>query len=231
MTRYPVAPAPGSADREGRSAPTVVGREGYVGRRLVGIAVIGSALAVAILLGVAMAGLLGPGSAASVPTATPRQVAAASGRPVPPSAPAPSPSVASNPMPSPTPTPRATPTATPLPTPPTVPTPTPLPTPSPTPGPTTAPLTGEIVPFIVAERRPIAVMIDDLAPARPQSGLSSADIVWHAPAEGGIPRYMAVFQTDLDTDIGPVRSARSYYVAWATELRASRDEYIRAFLS
>jgi hypothetical protein len=63
-------------------------------------------------------------------------------------------------------------------------------------------------------------MIDDLAPARPQSGLSTADIVWHAPAEGGIPRYLAIFQTDLDTAIGPVRSARQYYVAWAAELRA-----------
>ena len=40
-------------------------------------------------------------------------------------------------------------------------------------------------------------MIDDLWAARPQSGLSSADVVWHAPAEGGIPRYMALFQTDV----------------------------------
>ena len=38
-------------------------------------------------------------------------------------------------------------------------------------------------------------MIDDLCAARPQSGLSQADVVWHAPAEGGIPRYMALFQT------------------------------------
>ena len=37
-------------------------------------------------------------------------------------------------------------------------------------------------------------MIDDLAAARPQSGLSSASVVWQAPAEGGIPRYMAIFQ-------------------------------------
>ena len=37
-------------------------------------------------------------------------------------------------------------------------------------------------------------MIDDLSAARPQSGLSSASVVWQAPAEGGIPRYMAIFQ-------------------------------------
>jgi hypothetical protein len=63
-------------------------------------------------------------------------------------------------------------------------------------------------------------MIDDLRPARPQSGLSQADIVWHAPAEGGIPRYMAIFQTELPKEIGPVRSSRYYYITWAAEWRA-----------
>ena len=38
-------------------------------------------------------------------------------------------------------------------------------------------------------------MVDDQFDARPQSGLSPADVVWQAPAEGGIPRYMAFFQT------------------------------------
>ena len=185
-----------------------------MGRRPVGIAIIGAGLVLAVLVGVGLAALSGGGSAAAGPSASPRQVANASGGPGPESAPPPSPS----PTPAPTPAPTATPT--PIPTIPAVPTPTPEPTPSPTPGPTTDPLTGEIVPYIVAERRPIAVMIDDLSPARPQSGLSTADIVWHAPAEGGIPRYMAIFHTDLDTEIGPVRSARSYYVSWATEQKA-----------
>jgi hypothetical protein len=63
-------------------------------------------------------------------------------------------------------------------------------------------------------------MIDDLRAARPQSGLSSASVVWHAPAEGGIPRYMAIFQDDLPGDVGPVRSSRYYYIAWAAEWRA-----------
>jgi hypothetical protein len=69
----------------------------------------------------------------------------------------------------------------------------------------------------VANRRVIAVMIDDLWAARPQSGLSSADVVWHAPAEGGIPRYMALFQTTYPKTVGPVRSSRLYYVGWAAE--------------
>jgi hypothetical protein len=72
----------------------------------------------------------------------------------------------------------------------------------------------------VAARHPIAVMIDDLRAARPQSGLHLADVVWHAPAEGGIPRYMAIFASRLPTAIGPVRSARSYYIAWAAEWKA-----------
>ena len=63
-------------------------------------------------------------------------------------------------------------------------------------------------------------MIDDLSPARPQSGFSAASIVWQAPAEGGIPRYMMVFQENIPGDVGPVRSSRYYYIAWAAELRA-----------
>jgi hypothetical protein len=69
----------------------------------------------------------------------------------------------------------------------------------------------------VAARRPIAVMIDDLRPARPQSGMHLASVVWHAPAEGGIPRYMAIFQDRMPESIGPVRSSRLYYIAWASE--------------
>jgi hypothetical protein len=72
----------------------------------------------------------------------------------------------------------------------------------------------------LATRHPFAVMIDDQALARPQSGLASADIVWQAPAEGGIPRYMAIFQTTDAPAIGPVRSSRLYFVAWASEWKA-----------
>ena len=71
-----------------------------------------------------------------------------------------------------------------------------------------------------SQRHPIAVMIDDLSPARPQSGLQSASIVWHAPAEGGIPRYMAIFADTLPKEVGPVRSARLYFIQWASEWKA-----------
>ena len=136
-------------------------------------------------------------------------------------------SLGNSPTPSPqaavsTPTPVATtaPTATSLPTPTASPTPLPTATPAPTPLLVPAPLTGLLVTPAVAARHPIAVMIDDLGPARPQSGLSEASVVWQAPAEGGIPRYMAIFQDTLPKAIGPVRSSRYYYIAWAAEWRA-----------
>ena len=69
----------------------------------------------------------------------------------------------------------------------------PLPTPTPKPSLVPAPLTGRLVTPAAAQRHPIAVMIDDLSPARAQSGFNAASIVWQAPAEGGIPRYMMVF--------------------------------------
>jgi hypothetical protein len=77
-----------------------------------------------------------------------------------------------------------------------------------------------MVPPAVAARRPIAVMIDDLSPARPQSGFTSASVVWQAPAEGGIPRYMMMFQENSPSLVGPVRSSRYYYIAWAAEWRS-----------
>jgi len=63
-------------------------------------------------------------------------------------------------------------------------------------------------------------MVDDHRDARPQSGFTDASIVWQAPAEGGIPRYMLIFQDRIAPAVGPVRSARQYYIAWAAEWRA-----------
>ncbi|MEX2010711.1 MAG: DUF3048 domain-containing protein [Chloroflexota bacterium] len=111
----------------------------------------------------------------------------------------------------PTPTASGTPEVTPSPT------PTPRPTPVPTPAPVPAPLTGRPVKEAVAAQRTIAVMIDDHPDARPQSGFNAAAVVWHAPAEGGVPRYMLLFQDTLPESVGPVRSARQYFVEWAAE--------------
>ena len=66
----------------------------------------------------------------------------------------------------------------------------------------------------------MAVMIENHKESRPQSGLSKADIVYETIAEGGITRFMAVYYCDAafgNTDIGPVRSARTYFLDWASE--------------
>jgi hypothetical protein len=83
-----------------------------------------------------------------------------------------------------------------------------------------APLTGRMVREDIAQRHPIAVMVDDQRDARPQSGFTDASVVWQAPAEGGIPRYMLIFQDRVAPSVGPVRSARQYYIAWAAEWKA-----------
>ncbi len=83
-----------------------------------------------------------------------------------------------------------------------------------------APLTGELVDPAVAERRPLAVVIENHTEARPQSGYLDADIVYETLAEGGITRTLAIFQSKESKEVGPVRSAREYFVDWATELNA-----------
>ncbi len=54
----------------------------------------------------------------------------------------------------------------------------------------------------------LAVKIDNLAQARPQTGLTGADIVYVLPVEGGLSRILAVFSSRFPPVIGPVRSAR-----------------------
>jgi DUF3048 family protein len=108
--------------------------------------------------------------------------------------------------------------ATPAPT--ASPTASPNPTPVPTPTLVAAPLDGVLVTPAQAAQHPIAVMVDDQIDARPQSGFNGASVVWQAPAEGGIPRYMLIFQENAPGMVGPVRSARYYFIAWAAEWRA-----------
>jgi hypothetical protein len=54
----------------------------------------------------------------------------------------------------------------------------------------------------------IAVKIDNIVDARPQTGLQAADLVYVIPVEGGLTRFMAVFSSHLPKAVGPVRSAR-----------------------
>ncbi|MDX1765902.1 MAG: DUF3048 domain-containing protein [Candidatus Saccharimonadales bacterium] len=77
-----------------------------------------------------------------------------------------------------------------------------------------SPLTGVQVSPSAAERPVIGMMISNSTAARPQSGLHKAGVVYEAIAEGGITRYLAFFQDELPTLLGPVRSVRPYFVDW-----------------
>lgn len=75
--------------------------------------------------------------------------------------------------------------------------------------------------FVHGHFYPVAVMIDNAGPARPQSSLQAASIVYEALVEGGITRFMAVFDQGDVGAIGPVRSARQYFLEWLAEYEAA----------
>lgn len=72
-----------------------------------------------------------------------------------------------------------------------------------------------------AEAPYLAVIIDNHPEARPQSGLNAASVVYEAPVEAGITRFLAIYPSGADVkQIGPVRSVRPYYIDWAAEYGA-----------
>lgn len=82
-------------------------------------------------------------------------------------------------------------------------------------------LDGVLVERDQAKLMPLAVMIEMHPDARPLSGISKASLVFEAPVEGGITRLMAVFDATTTVEsVGPVRSARPYFVEWADGLNA-----------
>ncbi len=82
--------------------------------------------------------------------------------------------------------------------------------PSPSPKPVYCPLTGTETSGDFDTQLPaLAVKIENSVPSRPQAGLSSADIVYEELAEGGITRFLTIFQCTTNSNLGPVRSARS----------------------
>ncbi len=69
------------------------------------------------------------------------------------------------------------------------------------------------------EHRPLFVMIENHQESRPQSGLSNADIIFEAVAEGGVTRFGAMYYCNaqaIDVVLAPIRSARSYFVDYAS---------------
>lgn len=76
-------------------------------------------------------------------------------------------------------------------------------------------LTGLPIDYEYELRRPIAAVINNIHVALPQSGITSADVIYEVLAEGDITRLVAVFQSYVPEKIGPVRSARDSFVDFA----------------
>lgn len=86
------------------------------------------------------------------------------------------------------------------------------------------PLNGEMFTEVEREiwetRRPMGVIIENHIDSRPQSGLSKADVVYEAVAEGGITRFLAMYYCGAASEnvtVGPIRSARVYFIDWIAE--------------
>ena len=68
--------------------------------------------------------------------------------------------------------------------------------------------------------RPLSIMVENSEGARPQSGLDKANIVYEVLAEGGITRFLAIYYDQDTEEVGPVRSARPYFVSKSLEHQA-----------
>jgi hypothetical protein len=72
--------------------------------------------------------------------------------------------------------------------------------------------TGEETTKNIINNLPFMAIIENSKDARPQSGISYSDIVYETMAEGGIPRFIAIFQKNSPKVIGPIRSIRPYFI-------------------
>lgn len=83
------------------------------------------------------------------------------------------------------------------------------------------PLDGTCLALPWGRKKIIAVSVDNMIDARPQSGLADARLVIEAPVEAGITRLLAFYgEGDEVPEIGPVRSARPYFIDFAKEYEA-----------
>lgn len=78
-----------------------------------------------------------------------------------------------------------------------------------------SPFTGRLIPEEMARLRPVAIQINNIRAAYPQSGISQADIIYETLAEGNITRLLAIFHVFDAEKIGPIRSARRYFLDMA----------------
>lgn len=77
----------------------------------------------------------------------------------------------------------------------------------------------------INHQRPIAVMIDNHPDARMQAGFRQADMVFEMIVEGTFTRYMMLFHSQDAERVGPIRSARKYYIDRMQEFDAIYTHY------
>lgn len=83
-------------------------------------------------------------------------------------------------------------------------------------------LTGLPVKNKSALTKPVTgIIIENSPDARPQSGLKDGEVIYEAIAEGGITRFLVMYQQNKPQLIGPVRSIRMYYIDWFAPWNAS----------
>lgn len=83
-----------------------------------------------------------------------------------------------------------------------------------------SPLTGLQVAPDLAKRPVTGIMIENSPVSRPQSGIYDAGVIFEAIAEGGITRFIALYQEAQPIYVGPVRSLRPYYIYWSVPFDA-----------
>ncbi len=87
-------------------------------------------------------------------------------------------------------------------------------------------LTGRFVPAAIGDRRPVAVMLNNIKDAQPMTGVSFADVIYECVVEGALTRMMGIFENYDDLEkIGSVRSCRNYFVYYALEYDAIYCHY------
>ncbi len=87
-------------------------------------------------------------------------------------------------------------------------------------------LTGKFVPSSIGDRRPVAIMLNNIKEAQPMTGVSFADVIYECVVEGSLTRMMGIFENYDDLEkIGSVRSCRNYFVYYALEFDAIYCHY------
>ncbi len=67
------------------------------------------------------------------------------------------------------------------------------------------------------KHRPLGIMVENHLDSRPQSGINAADVTYEAVAEGGITRFLNVYHCNDAGIVGPIRSARTYFLDFISE--------------